>query len=134
LVDHTVTSDADALSRIQELTKGKGCEASVDCSGAPPARLLALQGTRQWGRCAFVGEGNHVQFDVSPWLILPQITLYGSWVTSLGHMAELAERLSRWELHPEKTVTHRFTLEQAPEAYRVMDAGQCGKVVIVFPE
>ena len=40
----------------------------------------------------------------------------------------------RWELHPEKTVTHRFTLEQAPEAYRVMDAGQCGKVVIEFPE
>ena len=81
-----------------------------------------------------VGEGNNVQFDVSPWLIHPQLTLYGSWVTSLGHMAELAERLSRWELHPEKTVTHRFTLEQVPEAYRVMDEGQCGKVVIVFPE
>ena len=134
LVDHALKSDAEALSRIQELTQGKGCEASIDCSGAPPARLLALQGTRQWGRCAFVGEGNQVQFDVSPWLIHPQITLYGSWVTSLSHMAELAERLSRWELHPEQTVTHRFTLEQAPEAYRVMDEGQCGKVVIAFPE
>jgi threonine dehydrogenase-like Zn-dependent dehydrogenase len=52
----------------------------------------------------------------------------------LGHMAGLAERLSRWDVYPEKTVTHRFTLEQAPEAYRVMDGGQCGKVVIVFPE
>jgi threonine dehydrogenase-like Zn-dependent dehydrogenase len=52
----------------------------------------------------------------------------------LQHMADLVERLSRWELHPEKTVTHRFTLKQAPEAYRVMDEGQCGKVVIVFGE
>jgi len=49
-------------------------------------------------------------------------------------MAELAERLSRWDLHPEKTVTHRFTLEQAPEAYRIMDGGQGGKIVLVFPE
>ncbi|MBV9489030.1 MAG: zinc-binding dehydrogenase [Verrucomicrobia bacterium] len=134
LVDHALTSDAEALSRIRELTQGKGCEASIDCSGAPPARLLALQATRQWGRCAFVGEGNTVQFDVSPWLIHPQITLFGSWVTSLGHMADLADRLSRWDLHPEETVTHRFTLEQAPEAYRVMDEGRCGKVVIVFSE
>ena len=87
----------------------------MDCSGAPPARRLALQGTRQWGRCAFVGEGSDVQFDVSPLLIHPQITLYGSWVTSLPHMEELVERLSRWGLHPDKTVTHRFALKEAAQ-------------------
>jgi len=47
------------------------------------------------------------------------------------HMEELLERLSRWDLHPELTVTHRFSLDQAAEAYEVMDKGQCGKVVIV---
>ena len=129
LVDEAFLSDGDALDRIKKLTGGKGCETSVDCSGAAPARKLALQGTRQWGRCAFVGEGNDVQFDVSPLLIHPQITLYGSWVTSLPHMEELVERLSLWNLHPEKTVTHRFTLDQAAEAY---DKGQSGKVTIVY--
>lgn len=132
VVDHALPSDAQALDRIRALTGGKGCEASIDCSGAAPARLLALEGTRQWGRCAFVGEGNDVHFDVSPLLIHPQITLFGSWVTSLGHMADLVERLSRANLHPEVTVTHRFPLEQAAEAYRVADAGQSGKVVITF--
>jgi threonine dehydrogenase-like Zn-dependent dehydrogenase len=132
LIDHAVLSNADALGQIMELTAGKGCETSIDCSGAAPARLLALKGTRQWGRCAFVGEGNDVHFDVSPWLIHPQITLYGSWVTSLGHMAELTERLARWNLHPDLTVTHRFPLDQAAEAYRVADGGQSGKVAIVF--
>ena len=132
LVDHTVTSNAEALEKILEVTGGKGCEASVDCSGAPPARKLALQGTRQWGRCAFVGEGNDVQFDVSPYLIHPQITLFGSWVTSLGHMAELTERLARWDLHPDITVTHKFPLDKAAEAYDVADKGQSGKVAIVF--
>ena len=132
LVDEAFVSDADALGKIKDATAGKGCEASVDCSGAPPARKLALQGTRQWGRCAFVGEGNDVQFDVSPFLIHPQITLYGSWVTSLSHMEELVERLSRWGIHPDKTVTHRFGIKEADKAYDVADKGQSGKVVITF--
>lgn len=134
LVDEAFTSDAGALDRIKAATGGKGCEASIDCSGAAPARRLALQGTRQWGRCVFVGEGGGVDFDVSPLLIHPQITLFGSWVTSVPHMEDLVERLSRWGLHPEKTVTHRFTLDQAAEAYDVADQGQSGKVVIVFDE
>jgi threonine dehydrogenase-like Zn-dependent dehydrogenase len=134
LVDHALKSGPDTLAELHALTSGKGCEVSIDCSGAPPARVLALQGTRQWGRCGFVGEGNDVRFDVSPWLIHPQITLYGSWVTSLAHMAELAERLSAWNLHPDRTVTHRFPLDQAGEAYRVADQGQSGKVVIIFDE
>jgi threonine dehydrogenase-like Zn-dependent dehydrogenase len=132
MVDHTVISNTDALGQILALTNGKGCEVSIDCSGAGPARALALKGTRQWGRCAFVGEGNDVRFDVSPDLIHPQITIYGSWVTSLSHMAELTERLARWNLHPDVTVTHRFPLEKAAEAYRIADEGQSGKVAIVF--
>jgi len=130
LIDDAFISDADALGKVKDATAGKGCETSIDCSGAAPARKLALQGTRQWGRCAFVGEGGDVTFDVSPYLIHPQITLYGSWVTSLNHMTDLVERLSRWEIHPDKTVTHRFSLDQADEAYKVAAAGQSGKVVI----
>ncbi len=79
-----------------------------------------------------VGEGGTMDFDVSPLLIHPQITLYGSWVTSVPHMEELVERLSRWNLHPEATVTHRFTLDQAAEAYETAAGGQSGKVVIVY--
>ena len=134
LVDHALAADDKALARIKDLTGGKGCEASIDCSGAPAGRLLAIQGTRQWGRCAFVGEGNKVEFDVSPLLIHPQITLYGSWVTSLKHMEELVERLDRWGLHPDKTVTHRLPLAKAARAYDLADKGQTGKVVICFDE
>jgi threonine dehydrogenase-like Zn-dependent dehydrogenase len=130
-VNHVFPADADTLGHIQGLTGGRGCEATVDCSGAAPARTLALAATRHWGRCAFVGEGGDVRFDVSPTLVHPQITLYGSWVTSLAHMEELVERLARWGLHPEETVTHRFALKDAGDAYRVADAGHSGKVVIV---
>jgi threonine dehydrogenase-like Zn-dependent dehydrogenase len=132
LVDYAIPAGQEALGRVLDLTGGIGCEVSIDCSGSPEGRLLAIQATRDWGRCAFVGEGGTVSFEVSKYLIHKQITLYGSWVTSLQHMEELLERLSRWGLHPERTVTHRFTLWDAAEAYRVADEGQSGKVCIVF--
>ena len=66
LVDHVIRSDDDALSNIEDITHGNGCEVSIDCSGAAPARLLALQGTAQWGRCGFVGEA-HVGSGAIAW-------------------------------------------------------------------
>ncbi|MFW6107711.1 MAG: zinc-dependent alcohol dehydrogenase family protein [bacterium] len=131
-VDHVLRSDEAALEQVRELTDDRGCEASIDCSGSPEGRLLALRGTRDWGRCAFVGEGGTVEFDVSPLLIHKQITLYGSWVTSLGRMEQLVGRLVDWSIHPEQTVTHRFPLDEAAEAYRLADQGESGKVCIVW--
>jgi threonine dehydrogenase-like Zn-dependent dehydrogenase len=132
LVDHAVLADEQATATIRRLSDGRGCAASIDCSGSGAGRLMALENTRTWGRCAFVGEGGQIAFAVSELLIHKQVTLHGSWVTSLSHMEELLEHLVRWELHPERIVTHRFTLDQADEAYRVADRGAAGKVCIVF--
>jgi threonine dehydrogenase-like Zn-dependent dehydrogenase len=134
LVDHALTADEGALGAIMRLTGNRGCEASIDCSGASSARLLALQGTRDWGRCAYVGEGGTVEFEVSKYLIHKQITLFGSWVTSLKHLEELVERIDRWGIHPDRTSTVRLPLDQASEAYELAAGGQTGKVCIVFDE
>ncbi len=131
-VDGVLMSDDQAAKTLQDMTGGKGFEVTVDCSGSPAARHLALQSTRRWGRCAMVGEGNTIDFDVSHLMIHRQITMYGSWVTSLSHMEDLVELLVRWQLHPEITVSHRFSLDDAEEAYKIADAGQSGKVCIVM--
>jgi threonine dehydrogenase-like Zn-dependent dehydrogenase len=114
-------ADDTAGATIAKVTGSRGCEASIDCSGSGAARVFALKNTRTWGRCAFVGEGGQITFAVSELLIHKQITLYGSWVTSLRHMEDLLEHLVRWDLHPERIVTHRYQLQQAAEAYRVAD-------------
>lgn len=132
-LDHAVLFDA-ALEKIEDLTQGKGCEVSIDCSGAAAARLLALQGTRRWGRCAMVGEGGRVDFDVSQTIIHRQISIHGSWVTSLGHMEDVTEKLVEWGLRPERIVTHRFPLDKAAAAYHIADEGQGGKVCIVMDQ
>lgn len=131
-VDAVVAAGDDAVDGVRSLTAGEGCEAAVDCSGAPSGRTTALGGTRRWGRCAFVGEGNRLDIDVSQSLIHPQISVFGSWVTSVGRMEELGRRLAQWGLHPDRTVTDRFPLDAAADAYALADEGGSGKVAIVL--
>jgi len=132
LVDTAVPADEDAGGRLDELTGGRGFSATVDCSGNAAARHLALSQTRTWGRCAFVGEGGTVQFDVSQLMIHQQVTLHGSWVTSIGHMADLIAHLDSWQVRPERIVTDTFSLDEASAAYELADRGTSGKVVITF--
>ena len=132
LVDLALSAKEVEGAELRGLAGGDGFEVAIDCSGSAGGRRLALQSLRDWGRGVFVGEGGSVDFPVSQLLIHRQVTLYGSWVTSLGHMAQLLERLARWRLHPELVVTHRFALEEADEAYKLADAGTAGKVAIVF--
>ena len=130
LADVALKADNTTLDKIYEATDGLGAEAVAECSGNPAGRLLAIQGTRQWGRVVFVGEGGTVTFEPSRDIIHKQITIYGSWVTSVPHLEDLVEKLARWNIHPDLTVSHTFPLEKADEAYSLMDEGKCGKVVI----
>jgi threonine dehydrogenase-like Zn-dependent dehydrogenase len=134
LADHVFVSGPDTLEKVLSLTGGHGVERAIDCSGHTSGRQLAIRAARKWGRIAFVGEGGTVEFNPSPDIIHDQKTIYGSWVTSIWKMEELTERLVRWGIHPEDLVTHRFTLENVEEAYRLMAEGKCGKVAVVFDE
>lgn len=134
LADTVYVSGPETLQAVLEATGGQGVERAIDCSGHTSGRQLAIRATRKWGRIAFVGEGGTVEFNPSPDMLHDQKTIYGSWVTSIWKMEELVSKIVRWGIHPEDLVTHRFTLEQADEAYALMASGNCGKVAVVFDE
>jgi len=129
-MDGSVNEHASDL--LLEQTGGHGFEVAIDCSGNANARHLCLELAREWGRVVFVGEGGTISFAPSPLLIHKQLTLHGSWVCSLPQMEDLVEHLVRWRLHLDVMVTHRFTLDQAKEAYELFDSGKTGKVAIVW--
>ncbi len=131
-IDHAVVADNQALDSVLRLTDGLGCEVSVDCSGAPAGRLLALKGTRRWGRGVLIGAGGNLDVEVDSILMQKQLSLHGSWVTSVGHMESLVGKLVEWGIRPERIVTDRFPLEQAADAYRLADAGRSGKICLVM--
>jgi threonine dehydrogenase-like Zn-dependent dehydrogenase len=134
LFEHVLPAAADNVSRVRDLTRGAGVERAFDCSASEAARSTCIQATRKWGRVCFMGEGGTSAFRPSEDIIHDQKAIYGSWVTTIWRMEELVERLVRWNIHPERLITHRFTLDRAAEAYALMASGKCGKVAVVFDE
>jgi threonine dehydrogenase-like Zn-dependent dehydrogenase len=129
-VDVAEPADDETATRVRLLTGG-GCEVAVDCSGSADGRSIGVAAAARWGRCVLVGEGGRFDVPASPALIHNQLTVIGSWVTSVGRMQELTGRLVRWGLRPELTVTDRFPLADAAAAYALADEGRCGKVALV---
>lgn len=121
-----------AVEQILDATHGNGVEVAIDCSGSAPGRLTCLQAARDFGTVVFVGEGGTVTFEPSPLLLHKQLTLKGSWVCSTWQMQSLLEFVARKRIHPDMTVTHRFALEQADEAYRTFASGKTGKTVLTW--
>lgn len=132
LAGHLLKAGPDNVREVMEITGGRGCEKTVDCSGSEEARGTCIRAAGRWGKVCFIGEGGSCALQPSPDLMHDQKTIYGSWVTSIWKMEELVHHLVRWGIHPEELVTHRFPLERAGEAYAVMAGGRCGKVAVVF--
>ena len=54
-------------------------------------RHRCLEVARMWGNVVFLGEQGTVTFEPSPLLLHKNLTLHGSWVTSVGNMERLVE-------------------------------------------
>ncbi len=124
-------AQTDALAAIKELTHGLGAHASLEASSAPAARSQAVQCVRTWGKACFVGEGGQLSLDVSPDLLRRQVTLIGSWTFSTHGQADCAEFIADRNVDVDQLFTHRWSLDQADEAYRVFDQQSEGKGVFV---
>ena len=122
----------DPVAALQELTGGEGVDLAIDCSGAPEARVAAVQATRTWGTVCYVGEGKTVTLDVSQDLLRRQITLIGSWTFSTVGQAEAARFVAKQSIPLHKLITHQFSLAEAAAAYQLFDTQTTGKGVFVF--
>jgi threonine dehydrogenase-like Zn-dependent dehydrogenase len=123
---------ADPVKAIRELTRGAGVETSMDCTGNAEARAAAVRCAGTWGRVCFVGEGGSVTLDVSPDLLRRQITIVASWTFSTVGQEECARFIVDRKIPLHRLLTHRFSLDQAAEAYRLFDTQTTGKGVFVF--
>jgi threonine dehydrogenase-like Zn-dependent dehydrogenase len=121
----------DVVQAIRDLTHGEGAHKTLDCSSAPDARAAAVRAVRSWGTACYVGERGQVTLDVSPDILRRQVTIVGSWTFSKQGQADCAEFVADHNIDVEKLFTHRWTLEQADEAYKLFDTQTTGKGVII---
>lgn len=120
----------DPVAAIRDLTHGEGAHKTLDCSSAPAARAAAVRAVRSWGTACYVGEQGEVTLDVSPDLLRRQVTLVGSWTFSVNGQADCAEFVADRKIDVGRLFTHRWSLDQADEAYKLFDKQSDGKGVI----
>lgn len=122
----------DPVAAIAALTGGLGADVAIDCSGNPAAQNAALTCAGKFGRVAFIGESRETMIRPSDQLIRKLITVIGAWYFPIHEYDEIARFIVRHALPLEQLVTHRFSLDQAPDAFRMFDQRETEKAVFVF--
>lgn len=128
--DTVLMGDDTCIAKIMEMTDGKGVEVAIDCSGSAIGRHRCLEAAAMWANVTYLGEQGTVTFEPSPLLLHKNLTLHGSWVTSMANMEKLIHLLDRKQIHPSQIITHRFALADAPAAFAAFATGKTGKVCI----
>ena len=126
--------EADVVATVRELTYGEGADAVLETSGSAEARSDALGCARIWGRVCFVGIGSApTPLNVERDIIHKQLNVFGSWTFSSVIQADCARFVVDHKLPLGSLFTHRFTIDQADQAYKLFDTQPTGKGVFNFP-
>ena len=124
--------DANIKARIQEITKGAGVEVAIDCSGSPIGQNLALDIAGKHGVVAFVGESSKTEINPSDQIIRKLLTVVGGWYFPLSAWSEICDFVVSRKLNVEGLISHRFTLDQAAEAFDKFDKRETEKAVFIW--
>jgi threonine dehydrogenase-like Zn-dependent dehydrogenase len=121
----------DVAARVRELTGGRGVDAAVETSGAAPAHQALLGSLGFEGRGVFVGFGARGLTANLTQIIGQQQTLLGSQIFDIAEFPRILGSVLRNRVDLERVVTHRYSLDDAQQAFRVADGAAAGKVVFV---
>jgi threonine dehydrogenase-like Zn-dependent dehydrogenase len=122
----------EPVAAIRGLTHGEGADATLECSGTSEARVHCARAARPWGRACYVGAHGTATFDMTPDVIHRQLTMFGCWTFNRQLMAECARFAVDRNVPLGRVFSATFTLDQAEEAYRQVEARQMAKGVFLL--
>jgi threonine dehydrogenase-like Zn-dependent dehydrogenase len=123
-------TEGDPRGAVKGATEGRGVDGCVDAVGHPEALDLACRLTRKAGIVSATGvyaERIEVHMGV---VWLKALTLRSGHANVIKHVDPVLELISAGDLDPAPMVTHRMSLDEAPEAYGIYDRREALKIVL----
>jgi threonine 3-dehydrogenase len=117
-----------------------GVDVHIEMSGASEAIIDGFELVRPGGNVILMGlPKKPVVFDFTNLLVAKGVTVHGLVGRRMYETWDYALRLlggSGWPgpLNLRPIITHRFMLQDFDKAMRLIDAGECGKVVLFMDE
>ena len=130
--------DADPVEAVLEMTAGEGIDLAFEAVGThrevpgrrPPV-TAAARSVRSGGRVLVLGQGSGEQpLEMKP-LVWKEAEIITSRV-SRGEFPRAIALVASGRMPAGKLITHEMDLEEAPEAFRMLDEGTGGVVKVLL--
>ncbi len=134
---HVVNAaEAKPQEAVREVTGGRGVDVAFEALGRPETFVQAVEAVRDGGRAVMVGiapVGATAPVEITR-VVRRKIQILGSYGARTRTDMPLVLRLAeRGAVRLDRLVTRRFPLDQADEAYRLLDQGAIvGRAVVVL--
>lgn len=121
----------NVIDELKRRTGGNGVDLCIEAAGQPVTAKNCFAAVRRGGQVIFNGEQGEVPFSISEDFIRRDITATGSW---FYHFCEFDAMYKLWKegLAVDSLISHRFSFDDAPEAYRLFAAGKTAKVIVSY--
>ena len=124
-------AETDPVEAILDLTHGEGAHKAVETSGVKDVRAAAVRSTRTWGTTCLIASHGQIELNVGPDLTHRNKAVLGHWTFSKNGQSDCARFVADRKIDVESVFTHRWKLEQAEEAYQLLDRQTSGKGVFL---
>ncbi len=112
-------------------TEGDGVDVAVEMSGSEQCLHYGLQTVKNGGRLALLGlPEENVSLDLTNEVIFKGITLAGITGREIFATWYKTSALLKSILDVRQVITHKMKLEEYEDAFRIVQSGQCGKVIL----
>jgi len=110
-------SKADAVRAVRDQTEGRGADAVVLAVGSNGLIRPAMEATRPGGRVLLFAQTQRGEVVIDPAAIcVDEKTLVGSYSASVDLQEESVGFVMNREMDLERLISHRFPLQEAPQA------------------
>lgn len=120
---------ADGVAKIKELTNGLGAHSVIEAVGSQESMMQAIQSTRPGGHIGYVGVSHDVELPGGE-LFFGLVHLHGGPAPVRRFLPELIDMIWQRKIEPGKVFDQTLSLDQAAEAYTVMDQRDAIKVLL----
>ena len=122
---------ADAREAVEAATDGVGADVVIEAAGSPGGLDASLRLARGRGVVSVVGAHFEPDYPLDNALMFErELTLRFSIGDPTADGGLLLDQLASGDLDPTPVITHRLSLDEAAEAYRLFDSREATKVVL----
>jgi L-iditol 2-dehydrogenase len=125
--------DGNLSQQVLDATEGRGADTVIVASGSMKAIQSAFRLVRKGGKILLFGipsQGSMFEFDASS-LFIREIKLIPSYSTTEDEIGRALEMISKKAIRLTSMITHRFSLSNIEDAFRVADDAQSSLKVMV---